>query len=225
MSADFQLDFARQDRIGLGEAILCDGKSAGQVGDILHAADRRGASLLLTRCAPTLVSALDPALQARLDYDPVSRTGYFGTVPPAGADTALALVTAGTSDVPVAREAERTLRFNGCAPRVIADVGVAGLWRLQARLPEIAECAVVIAVAGMDAALPTVLAGLVAQPVIGVPTSTGYGAARGGETALMAMLSSCAPGLTVVNIDNGYGAACAALRILRRPGASRTAPS
>lgn len=214
MSAEFELDFGRRDRIGLAEAILCEGKSPGQIDDILRAADRRGVSLLLTRCASASMSALDPVLQATIDYDPVSRTAYFGAPSPVVAGCAVALVTAGTSDMPVAREAERTLRFNGRVPRVISDVGVAGLWRLQARLPDVAECAVVIAVAGMDAALPTVIAGLLAQPVIGVPTSTGYGAARGGETALMAMLSSCAPGLTVVNINNGYGAACAALRVL-----------
>lgn len=214
MSADFQLDFDRQDRIGLGEAILCDGKSAEQIAGILHAADGRDTALLLTRLAPVQVSAFEPAVQAKLDYDPISRTAFFGAPMPVVDGPAIALVTAGTSDVPVAREAERTLRFNGRSPRVIADVGVAGLWRLQARLPDILDCSVVIAVAGMDAALPTVLGGLVTLPVIGVPTSTGYGAARGGETALMAMLSSCAPGLTVVNIDNGYGAACAALRMV-----------
>jgi len=214
MSSEFQLDFDRHDRIGLGEAILCEGKSAEQVTGILSAADQRDASLLLTRCTPALMSALDPGVQARLDYDKVSRTAYFGTPIPIADSPAIAVITAGTSDIPVAREAERTLLFNGREPRVISDIGVAGLWRLQARLSDIAECAIVITVAGMDAALPTVVAGLVARPVIGVPTSTGYGAARGGETALMAMLSSCAPGLTVVNIDNGYGAACAALRMV-----------
>ena len=116
--------------------------------------------------------------------------------------------------LPVAREASRTLEYSGETPLYITDVGVAGLWRLLDRLDEIRRARVVIAVAGMDAALPTVVAGLVDVPIVGVPTSVGYGAAEGGQTALKAMLASCASGLTVTNIDNGYGAACAALRIL-----------
>jgi pyridinium-3,5-biscarboxylic acid mononucleotide synthase len=124
-------------------------------------------------------------------------------------------VTAGTSDIPVAQEAARTLRFHGHEAANIPDVGVAGLWRLLARLEELRAMPVVIVAAGMDAALPSVVAGLVAGAVIAVPTSVGYGVAAGGRAALHAVLASCAPGLTVVNIDNGYGAACAALRILR----------
>ena len=121
------------------------------------------------------------------------------------------------------REAARTLRFYGEPAVEINDVGVAGLWRLLERIEEIRKMKVVIAVAGMDAALPTVIGGLVSSVVIGVPTSVGYGVATGGETALRAMLASCSPGLVVTNIDNGFGAACAALRILRaavkKPGA------
>ena len=127
----------------------------------------------------------------------------------------IAVLCAGTSDLPVADEAALTADFMGNEVVRVNDVGVAGLHRLLASMPTVREANVVIAVAGMDAALPTVLAGLVPSFVIGVPTSTGYGAARGGETALSAMLASCGPGLTVVNIDNGYGAACAAMRFLR----------
>ena len=108
----------------------------------------------------------------------------------------------------------RTLEFSGETPLHIADVGVAGLWRLMDRLEEIRGARVVVAVAGMDAAMPTVLGGLIDAPIVGVPTSVGYGAAESGQTALKAMLASCASGLTVTNIDNGYGGACAALRIL-----------
>jgi hypothetical protein len=115
----------------------------------------------------------------------------------------------------VSREAARTLRYYGTAGVEITDVGVAGLWRLLERIEEIRSVPVVIAVAGMDAALPTVIAGLVPGVIIGVPTSVGYGVAAGGHSALHSMLSSCAPGLAVMNIDNGYGAACAALRVLR----------
>jgi NCAIR mutase (PurE)-related protein len=124
-------------------------------------------------------------------------------------------VAAGTSDVAVGREAARTLRFYGEPAVEINDVGVAGLWRLLERVEEMRKMKVVIAVAGMDAALPTVIGGLVSSVVIGVPTSVGYGVASGGETALRSMLASCSPGLLVTNIDNGFGAACAALRILR----------
>ena len=126
----------------------------------------------------------------------------------------VAIVAAGTADSPVAREAARTLRHEGVEATLVSDVGVAGLWRLMERIAEIARHPVVIAVAGMDAALASVLGGLVPGAVIAVPTSTGYGAAEAGRTALNAMLASCAPGVTVCNIDNGYGAAAAALRIL-----------
>jgi len=134
----------------------------------------------------------------------------------------VAVVTAGTSDLPVAREAIRTLAFYGVAAREIADVGVAGLWRILRHEEELRRYPVVIVVAGMEGALFSVVAGLVGGVVIAVPTSTGYGAARHGETALHAALASCAPGLVTVNIDNGYGAASAALRVLgvqaRPPG-------
>ena len=143
-----------------------------------------------------------------------AETAVFGTRPEAASTGRVAVVCAGTSDVPVAREAVRTLAFNGEAAPLIADVGVAGLWRLTRRLDEIRATPVIIVAAGMDAALPSVLAGLVPGVVIAVPTSVGYGVAAGGRAALDAILSSCAPGLTVVNIDNGYGAACAALRLL-----------
>ena len=126
----------------------------------------------------------------------------------------IAVVTAGTSDSKVAREALRTLEFNGLAATRIFDVGVAGLWRLLERVEEIRKHPIIIATAGMDAAMPSVLGGLVSGTLIAVPTSTGYGVALKGETAFAASLASCAPGIVVCNIDNGYGAACAALRII-----------
>ena len=131
---------------------------------------------------------------------------------------AVAIVMAGTSDAPVGYEAARTLAFNGQAHRLYVDVGVAGLWRLTERIEEIRQASVVIVVAGMDAALISVVGGLVSSPVIGVPTSVGYGVAAGGMTALHAGLASCAPGVAIVNIDNGYGAACVALRIMSAHG-------
>lgn len=146
------------------------------------------------------------------------------THPGVGAEgcATVALVAGGSSDVPVLREAERTLEFHGVASRAFIDVGVAGLWRLTQQLPAIAACPVVIAVAGMEAALPTVLAGLIPSSIIAVPTSVGYGVATGGDAALNAILASCAPGLVAVNIDNGYGAACAALRVLQAGIAQRS---
>ena len=125
------------------------------------------------------------------------------------------MVSAGTSDAAVVREAARTLAFHGIAAEVMMDVGVAGLWRVLERRAELESFRAVIVVAGMDGALFSVIGGLVGGVVIAVPTATGYGAARGGSTALHSALTSCAPGLVVVNIGNGYGAACAALRILR----------
>ncbi|MCW2248161.1 NCAIR mutase (PurE)-related protein [Azospirillum fermentarium] len=212
---EIRLDFARGERVGVGEAIFCAGKSAGQLAAILDAAAERQARFLLTRLSVEAHAALPDRHRGGLDYDPVSRTAFFGGAPAAGRGGVVAVVAAGTSDAPAAREAERTLRFNGVAPTMIFDVGVAGLWRLLERVEEIAAHRVVIAAAGMDAALPTVLGGLVPGVLIALPTSTGYGVARNGETALAAVLASCAPGIVAVNIDNGYGAAVAALRAVR----------
>ena len=202
-------DWDRHARIGIGEAVLCAGKSEAQIAGILRDARGRSAPLLLTRLEPALAERLDG-----VDYDPVSRTAWINPAPDR-ATGAICIVTAGTSDVPVAREAERTLAFNGHGAEMIFDVGVAGLHRLIGRLDGIARHRIVIVVAGMDAALASVVGGQVPGVVIGVPTSQGYGSARGGETALAAMLASCAAGVTVTNIDNGFGAACAALRHLK----------
>ena len=215
MSREFLLDASRRERTGLDEAIFCAGKSVDQIAAILADANNAGRRLLLTRLAPDAHAALPAGRTARLDYDPVSRTAILGAVQTPVADEPRAgVVTAGSSDIPVAREAARTLLYDGHPCREIHDVGVAGLWRLLERVEEIRTLDVVIAVAGMEAALASVLGGLVPGAIIAVPTSTGYGVAAGGETALRALLTSCAPGVTVVNIDNGYGAACAAARIL-----------
>ena len=211
---EFVLDLGRHERIGFGEAIYAQGKSAAQLAAILERAHERDASFLITRLSPATLAALPPVHQDRIDYEPVSATGFFGPPAALGGEPRVAVVAAGTSDVPVAREAVRTLQFEGVRALEITDVGVAGLWRLMRRLEEIRRLPMAIVVAGMDAALPTVMGGLVRGVVIGVPTSVGYGVAADGRTALNAMLASCAPGVTVVNIDNGYGAACAALRLL-----------
>lgn len=208
------LDLERRARIGIEEAVLCAGKTPEQIAEILRRADEAGASLLLTRLDESQRDALPEALAARIDHEPLSRTGFFGTVAPPAGEARVAIVFAGTSDQPVSHEAARTLAYHGHLCVEIGDVGVAGLWRLLARIDEIRAFPVVIVAAGMDAALPSVVGGLVPGLVIAVPTSTGYGIAQDGGTAMTAMLASCAPGVAVVNIDNGYGAACAALRAL-----------
>ena len=208
------LDLERRARIGIEEAVLCAGKTPAQLADILARAEKAERSLLLTRLDAAQLNALPAALAGRIDYEALSRTGVFGAVPAPEGAARVAIVSAGTSDQPVCREAARTLAYHGYASAEFGDVGVAGLWRLLDRIDEIRAYPVVIVVAGMDAALPSVVGGLVPGLVIAVPTSTGYGVATGGSTAMAAMLASCAPGVVVVNIDNGYGAACAALRTI-----------
>lgn len=210
--SEFRLDWDREERTGLAEAVLCTGKTPSQVAAILAAAGDR--PLLLTRLEEVAFAALPEAARRALDYHPPSRTAFHGR-PPLPAASGVAIVCAGTSDVKVVYEAERSLVFAGHMPTVIADVGVAGLWRLMERLEQIRDHRIVIAVAGMEGALFSVLAGLVAAPLIAVPTSVGYGVAEGGRVALASALASCAAGIVCVNIDNGYGAACAALRMLR----------
>jgi len=228
VTSDVNLDLARPDRIGLAEAVLAEPKSADQLVTILNQADDAGHSMLLTRLSPEQLNAMPEGLRGRIDYDEQSRTGFFGEVAADAAGTSpledsamdgrVAVVwCAGTADRPVAAEAERTLAFSGVGVLSVSDVGVAGLWRLTERLDDLRSMDVVIVVAGMDGALPTVVAGLIPGVVIAVPTSVGYGVAADGHAALNSSLASCAPGLVVVNIDNGYGAACAALRVLGIP--------
>lgn len=215
MDQDITLDLQRAARLGFDEAIYCSGKTVGHITRILDQAQEKALPLLLTRLHQTQFTELPEHHRRAIDFEPVSRTGFFGAPRPLQGEPRIAVVTAGTSDVFVSREAARTLRYYGMPNVEITDVGVAGLWRLLARLDEIRHMPVVIVVAGMDAALPTVLGGLYPGALIAVPTSVGYGVASGGQAALHSMLSSCVPGVAVMNIDNGYGAACAALRIVR----------
>ena len=206
-------DYDRPARIGMPEAVLCSTKSASQLGAIIADLAVRKQPILLTRLGADRVAAWPEELVAAIDYDSVSETGFLHGVLPARSGV-VAIVAAGTSDQGIALEAARTLTFSGIANQLIVDVGVAGLWRLERRLPDIRDADIVIAVAGMDAALVSVLGGMVAAPVVAVPTSVGYGVAAGGTAALNSALASCAQGVTVVNIDNGFGAACAAVRML-----------
>jgi len=210
----FRLDWERHERTGTSEAVLCEPKTAAQVDAIVAHATELGQRLLLTRLGARKFSRLSMQARDALDYDDATRTAILGGLPATRCTGRVAIVCGGTSDLPVAREAARTLAFAGEAATLVADVGIAGLWRLMERLDDIRRHRVVIAVAGMEGALFSVLAGLVPCAVIAVPTSVGYGAAEGGRTALYAALASCASGLAVVNIDNGFGAAHAALRIL-----------
>jgi NCAIR mutase (PurE)-related protein len=212
--SDFNLDLTRLARIGLEEAVFGSGKTIEQIAAIIDRAAELDIGLLVTRLDPDTFEALPARHKPRLDYDALSRTGIFLRTHPPRPAPVVAIVTAGTGDLPAGREAARTLEYYRQAYREYADVGVAGLWRLLDRVDEIKTAAVVIVVAGMDAALISVVGGLVPASVIAVPTSVGYGVARGGTAALHSALACCAPGVTVVNIDNGYGAACAALRVL-----------
>lgn len=215
MNNEINLDFDRENRTGLAEAVFCSGKSQSQLEAICETLVASGRSMLFTRLEPAMYTVLAQKFADLIEYDEVSRTGFCRPREKHD-DRSVAVVTGGSSDVPVAREVSRTLGYYGFESLEIDDVGVAGLWRITERLDELRERKVVICIAGMDAALPTVLGGLIPGALIAVPSSTGYGMAKGGETALQSMLCSCAPGLVAVNIDNGYGAACAAIRILNQ---------
>lgn len=214
---EFKLDWARGTRTGQSEAVLCEPKTAAQIDAIIAHAQAAGRRLLLTRLSLRKFGRLDAAARETLDYDAQSRTAILGGLAVPLHRDRIAIVCGGTSDAPVAVEAARTLAFEGEAATLVVDVGVAGLWRLMDRIDEIRRHRVVIAVAGMEGALFSVLAGLVHCPVLAVPRSVGYGVGRGGRTALRAALASCASGLVVVNIDNGFGAAHAALRMVGIP--------
>jgi len=212
---DFKLDLLRAERTGLGEAVFCEQKTIDQINRILIHAQDLDTSLLLTRLNQTKHGQLASSIKDNLNYDLGSATAFFNYKPITTSKAgSVAVVAAGTSDIGPASEALRTLEYSSIGATALVDVGVAGLWRLMDHLEEIREHDITIVFAGMDAALVSVLGGLIRNPIIAVPTSTGYGAARNGETALAASLTSCAPGITVCNIDNGYGAACAAMRIL-----------
>lgn len=212
--SDIQFDWQRGERCGVAEAVLCEGKTTNQINQIIEQANEQSVSLLLTRLDNETADALTNSAAHRLDYEEQSRTAILNNGLPDPEPTDALIVTAGSSDMPVAIEAQRTLRFHGLDVSVIADCGVAGLWRLTEKLDRLRSAPVIIAVAGMEGALFPVLGGMVPGIVIAVPRSTGYGVAAGGKTALNTALASCAPGVVSVNIDNGFGAAGAMLKIL-----------
>ena len=210
---DVNLDFDRTSRTGLAEAVFCAGKSGRQLHSIMQLLVDEAKPMLFTHLSREQHEALDKSWPGQINWDEVSQTG-FHLAPKSLRPSGIAVVSGGSSDLPVAREAVRTLNFYGLDALEVHDVGVAGLWRMTERLEEIRQRKIAICVAGMDAALPTVLGGLVASVLIAVPTSVGYGMAGQGEAALRSLLVSCAPGITVTNIDNGFGAALAAIRVL-----------
>lgn len=207
------MDWQREARTGLVEAVYAHGKSAACISDIVAQAVSGGRRLLMTRLPPAMYGELPVSIADVLDYDALSRTAILGAFSE-DVSAELAIVCGGMSDLPVVHEIRRTLLFAGVGVRIFADVGVAGLWRLMERIDDIKAYPVVIAVAGMEGALFSVLAGLIPAPIIAVPVSVGYGVSSDGQLALNSALGSCGPGLVAVNIDNGFGAAQAALRIL-----------
>lgn len=206
-------DHARTARIGMPEAVFCEGKSRAALVSLLERHGRESSPpILFTRLAPEVFHSLPEDLRAKVEYHELSGVAFARPLPPR--DGRVAVISAGTADGRTTWEAAKTLEYLGVAHAVYEDNGVAGLWRLAANLDELNSFDVVIVVAGLDAALASVVGGLTPRPIIAVPTSVGYGMARRGESALSSMLVSCAPGIAVMNIDNGYGAACAALRIV-----------
>lgn len=209
-----QVDLARGARTGFGEVIFGAGKTPEQVAAIAGEIVAREQRVLATRITPTHFAALAKEFPDATHHE-MARCATVVRVARAKRPGTVAIISAGTSDLPVAEEAAVTAEVMGNSVARIHDIGVAGLHRLLRRLEEIRRANVLIVVAGMEGALPSVVAGLVERPVIAVPTSVGYGASFGGLAALLGMLNSCGSGVTVVNIDNGFGAAFAATQINR----------
>lgn len=210
-----QFDHSRSGRLGMPEAVFCEGKDKTVVRSLLQSFNRTtGKSILFTRLRPEIFYGFPEELQNSVDYHELSGTAFAFALPPHKSGKKVAVVSAGTADARTAWEAIRTLEYLGIRHTAFEDCGVAGLWRLQNALPRIQEHDIVIAAAGLDGALISVLGGLIRQPLLAVPTSVGYGMAKHGESALSSMLVSCSQGISVFNIDNGFGAACAAARIL-----------
>ncbi|PSK96065.1 hypothetical protein CLV30_1276 [Haloactinopolyspora alba] len=217
-SDDVWPDHGRPERTGEPEVVLATGKTPAQCAEAVAALHGGSSPVLVTRADAEHAAAVRGVVPDA-DYDEAARL----VVVPAGEQRAgtpgtVAVATGGTGDLPVARECAGVLGAFGVEVRMVTDVGVTGVHRTLAAARTLTDTDVVVAVAGMEGTLPTVLAGLVSQPVVAVPTSVGYGASFGGVAALLTMLSSCAPGVSVVNIDNGFGAAMVARRILRTRG-------
>lgn len=204
-----KLDHHRSLRTGMPEVIFAAGKTTAQVATIFTHMAQAGGNVLATRASRDAYDAIAIA-EPRAEYHEAAHAITLAQAPVVPGKGTVAVVCAGTSDLPVAEEAAITARLTGNTVELIADVGVAGIHRLLAQKQSLQTARVLIVCAGMEGALPTVVAGLVNAPVIAVPTSVGYGASFGGAAALLGMLNTCAPNVSVVNIDNGFGAACIA---------------
>ncbi|MHC4915527.1 MAG: nickel pincer cofactor biosynthesis protein LarB [Planctomycetota bacterium] len=215
-----RVDHHRELRTGFPEVIFCQGKTAPQVVKIAARMAGAGSTVLCTRASDAQIRALRRRFP-KCRVEKAARAVVLGRRPRAGKGR-VAVVSAGTSDMPVAEEARVTAELAGAKVVTVYDAGVAGIHRVLADQRELASCDAVVVVAGMEGALASVVGGLVAAPVVACPTSVGYGASFGGVAALLSMLNSCAPGVTVVNIDNGFGAGYAAGMIARTAGAART---
>ena len=207
-----RIDHHREMRTGYPEIIYCAGKSVEQVREIFRVMSEKESNVIGTRANNEMYEAVRSILTDAVYY-PEARIISLQKKKPKIPESRIAIITAGTSDMPVAEEAAVTAELLGNNVLKIYDAGVAGIHRLVDKLPEIRNCRVIIVIAGMEGALASVVGGLVDKPVIAVPTSVGYGANFGGISALLAMLTSCSTGVTVVNIDNGFGAGFAASMI------------
>ncbi|KPL19401.1 MAG: 1-(5-phosphoribosyl)-5-amino-4-imidazole-carboxylate carboxylase [Phycisphaerae bacterium SM1_79] len=211
------IDHHRQIRRGFPEVIYCPGKTTEQIIKIFESLAAKGNNVLATRAEPDVFEALAKTKKfPKARYEPSARAIMLEQKKPPASKTVLPIVTAGTADLPVASEAKVTAEIMGQRTELICDVGVAGLHRLFEHLPKLQKANVIIVVAGMEGALASVVGGLVSCPVIAVPTSVGYGSSFEGLSALLTMLNSCASGITVVNIDNGFSAAVTATLINRK---------
>src|SRR5271170_3257325 len=210
-----KIDHHRSLRVGLPEVIYSKGKTPAQVAEIFSRMARGGGDVIATRAGVEAYEAVRAVVPEARFHEQAGIIGLRQPSPQVGLGP-IAVVCAGTSDLPVAEEAAVTAEYLGLKVERIVDVGVAGLHRILSQGEALARARAVVVCAGMEGALPSVVGGLVAAPVIAVPTSVGYGASFGGIAALLGMLNSCSPNVTVVNIDNGFGAAYAASMILRR---------
>ena len=224
-SPEHDLGFARVDtdrlrRRGMPEVIYCPGKRVDQIIEIIRSLTAAGQNAFATRATPQQYEEVRQAIPAAV-YHQDARAITVDVTSPAPAEGLVAVLSAGTSDIPVAEEAALTAERMGARVDRIFDVGVAGLHRLMRHIDRIRRARAVVVVAGMEGALPSVVGGLIDRPIVAVPTSIGYGTSLQGMTALLAMLNSCVPGIVVVNIDNGFGAGVAAA-LINKTGNSAT---
>ncbi len=213
MTKRFNIDYSRKERLGFDEVIFGASKSVDLLVELLNEYTEKNQNVLITKLQPEKASILLETFKTSF-YDEASQVFMLSAIKKDKKNFKVGIISGGSSDEGIVNEAYYTLLYMGINSKVIHDVGVAGIHRILDRLEELKTFDILIVVAGFEGALPTVVGGLLPQPIIAVPTSVGYGTAKNGETALHAMLTSCANGISVTNIDNGYGAAMCAFRIL-----------